>query len=311
MPLNPQTRKMLDAFSGVSMMDGLHAVLAARRQGHELPAMMPPIPAEPVAAINDRLIDGAAGPIAARFYVPTGPGPFPVTVYFHGGGFVVGTLDMYDATCTRIANRTGSVVVSVDYRLAPETAFPGAPEDAIAALRWIHANAASFAGDSLRIAVAGDSAGGNLAAVAAQQARLEGIVLCHQLLLYPVLDFGFDTPSFREHGPAGYMLSDEMMHWFRDQYLPESGAADDLRASPLRAKDLQGLPATTIITAEYDPLRDEGEDYADRLLCAGVPTRLRRWDGQVHGFAALFGMLDDAQAAIDFASAELRKSFGT
>ncbi|QDX82506.1 hypothetical protein B9N43_15450 [Denitratisoma sp. DHT3] len=309
MPLNPQTRTMLDAFAGGSMMDGLKAIVAARSEGREPPSMMPPIPAEPVAAIDDRLIDGAAGSIAARFYTPAGPGPFPVTVYFHGGGFVTGDLDMYDATCSRIANRAGSVVVSVDYRLAPETRFPGAADDAMAALRWIHANAARFAGDARRIAVAGDSAGGNLAAVAAQQARAAGIALRHQLLIYPVLDFGADTPSIREYGPKAYLLSDEMMRWFCDQYLPDPGCILDPRASPLRAPDLRNLPAATIVTAEYDPLRDEGEAYADRLLRAGVPTTLRRWDGQVHGFAALFGMLDDAQAAIDFASAELRKFF--
>lgn len=309
MPLNPQTQTLIDAFAGVSMMDELNAVVAARREGREPPPMMPPIPAEPVAAIDNRQIDGAAGLIAARIYTPAGQGPFPLTVYFHGGGFVVGTLDMYDATCTRIANRTGSVVISVDYRLAPETRFPGAAEDALAALRWVHAHAGDLAGDARRIAVAGDSAGGNLAAVVAQQARTAGIALCHQLLIYPVTDLAAETASYREHGPKAYMLSDAMMRWFAEQYLELPEQALDPRASPMRASDLQGLPAATIITAEYDPLRDEGEAYGERLRQSGVPTMLRRWEGQVHGFAALFGMLDDAQAAIDFAAAELRKSF--
>lgn len=309
MPLHPQTQALVDATAAMPLMDMVKASLALRQSCGQEPPSPFAIETEPVADIQNRKISGGAGEISVRIYTPTGSGPFPITVYYHGGGFVFGTLDMYDATCTRIANRTSSIVVSVDYRLAPETRFPGGVDDALAALRWVHDHAPSFNGDPQRIAVAGDSAGGNLAAVTAQLARTGGPRLCHQLLIYPVTDLRCETPSFKENGPKNYLLSGDVMRWFIDQYLTSPDQVDDPRASPLLAPDLTDLPGATVITAEYDPLRDEGEEYAQRLKQAGIAVNLRRWNGQIHGFAAMFGIIDDAQQALEFACDGLRKAF--
>jgi acetyl esterase len=233
-------------------------------------------------------------------------GALPGIVYFHGGGFVIGNLDSHDGTCRALANASGCAVVSVDYRLAPEHRFPAAPEDCYAALRFVAERGAELGIDARRLAVAGDSAGGNLAAVTALLAReRRGPDVRFQLLVYPVADHAFDTPSYRDNA-EGYFLSAAMMRWFWGHYLERPEQGDDPLASPLRAKDLAGLPPALVITAEYDPLRDEGEAYAARLKQAGVAAELLRYDGQIHGFFSLFDALDDGRAAVERAGAALR-----
>ncbi|MCZ7537548.1 MAG: alpha/beta hydrolase, partial [Acidimicrobiia bacterium] len=197
-----------------------------------------------------------------------------------------------------------------DYRLAPESRFPAAPEDCFAATRWVSEHARELGGDPQRVAVAGDSAGGNLAAVVALMARERGgPALAHQLLVYPVTDHAFDTASY-EANAEGYFLTRDMMRWFWGHYLGDSEEGSHPHASPLRAMELSGLPSATVVTAEYDPLRDEGEAYAERLAKAGVPTELRRYDGMIHGFFGMTHAIDRAREAIDYAAGALRKAFG-
>jgi len=263
---------------------------------------------EPVAAVENRSIPGPAGEIPVRIYTPSGQPPFPALVYYHGGGWVVGNLDMVDTVCRALANRAGSVVVSVDYRLAPEHKFPASAEDAYAAAHWVATNASTIGVDPGRIAVGGDSAGGNLAAVVSLIARDRGSPsLAYQVLVYPVTDYAFDTPSYQANG-KDYFLTTEMMEWFWNHYLrtPEDG--NNPYASPLRATNLAGLPPALVITAEYDPLRDEGERYAQRLREAGVPVRQTRYDGMVHGFFTMPGTFDKAKQAVDEIAEELRKT---
>ena len=234
-------------------------------------------------------------------------------VYFHGGGFVLCGLDSHDNICRSLARRSGALVLSVDYRLAPEARFPAAAEDAVAAVRWAAAHAAQLGADPARIAVAGDSAGGNLAAVACQQLRGSAIALRHQLLLYPYLDCtdaATGSASYRECA-TGYFLSAAELDWYRAQYLANRADAEDVRASPLRQRDLHGLPPATIITAEYDPLRDQGEAYGEALQRAGHSATVRRWPGQFHGFISMQGVIDAASDALDAAAAALRHAFGS
>jgi acetyl esterase len=262
--------------------------------------------AEPVANIIDQTIPGPHGEIPIRIYRPEATGALPILVYYHGGGWVIGNLDVVHSTCTVLTNRAHAVVISVDYRLAPEHPFPAPVDDSIAALEWVHANAAQLSIDPERIAVGGDSAGGNLAAVVALHARDHGPKLVHQLLIYPVTDFLRETDSFRENG-QGYFLTSDLMHWFGDHY-----AADpqDWRASPLRAESLSGVAPAHVITAEFDPLRDEGEMYAARLTEAGVDVTLERYDGQLHAFTAnLAGIMDHGKASIEAAGSHLRQVF--
>ena len=244
-----------------------------------------------------------------RIYTPQGSGPFPVLVYFHGGGWVIGNVDTHDPTCRTLTNAAGCVVVSVDYRLAPEHKFPAAVDDCYAATQWVAANAAAINGDSSRIAIGGDSAGGNLTAVVAIEARDKGgPPLVFQLLVYPVTDYSFSTPSYRDNGD-GYLLTKDSMVWFWDHYLRSEADGQDYRASPLRASDLTGLPPALVITAEYDPLRDEGEAYAARLQEAGVSVTCTRYDGMIHGFYGLTAVVDQARKAVEESVAALRASF--
>ena len=267
-------------------------------------------PGDSVARSEDREIAGPGGPLALRLYYPDVPGPLPLTLFFHGGGFVACGLDTHDNICRCLAVRARTLVVAVDYRLAPEAPFPAAVHDAMAALEWLRAHAVEIGGDAQRIALAGDSAGGNLAAVLAQQAKDRGWSLQHQLLMYPVTDLAEESASYASCG-QGYFLTAEGLRWFLSQYLHGGGDATDPRASPLRARDFSGLAPATVITAEYDPLRDEGEAYALSLRLAGVPAVLQRWPGQIHGFISMLGPIPAADAALDFAAAELRRAFGT
>ena len=269
----------------------------------------------PVFTLEDRKIPGPDGEIPIRIYTPEGEGAHPVLMFFHGGGFVLGDLDTYDSVCRRLCARSGHVVVSVGYRLAPEHRFPAAVEDCLAATRWTAENAASIDGDPARISVAGDSAGGNLAAVIAQRARdgaLGGVpALAGQVLIYPVTyQVGPDTASRKENA-EGYFLTRDDMAWFGGHYFASVEEAKSTDASPANAESLSGLPPALIVTAEYDPLRDEGEDYAHSLEAAGVSTRLTRYDGMIHGFLNFYGVTERSDEVADEASEWLREVAGT
>jgi acetyl esterase len=264
---------------------------------------------EPVGQILDREIPGPQGSIPVRLYTPAGGGPLPALVFFHGGGWVLGNIEAYDTVCRALTNAAGCAVLSVDYRLAPEHKFPAAVEDCYAATRWVVANAATLNLDPARIAVGGDSAGGNLAAVIAQVARDRGgPSLVFQLLVYPVTDYLPDLPSYAENA-EGYLLTKDAMGWVWNHYLLHEAEGKNPLASPLRAADLSGLPPALIITAERDPLRDEGERYATRLQEAGVPVAVTRYDGMIHGFFSMAGMIDQGKQALAQAGAALHSAF--
>jgi acetyl esterase len=254
-------------------------------------------PPEPVHQVDDRSIPGPAGNIPVRIYTPRGRGPLALLVYFHGGGWIAGDIRVYDTLCRALANASGCVVASVDYRLAPEHPFPAAVEDCHAAARWAVANAGALQADPSRVAVGGDSAGGNLAAVVALRARDQGgPPLAYQLLIYPCIDYLPDLPSYREN--EGILLTREGIAWMWGHYLKEESDRKNPYAVPLQAADLRGLPPALVITAELDPLRDEAERYAARLQKAGVPVVLKRYPGMIHGFLSLGGALDRAQEAM-------------
>jgi acetyl esterase len=266
-------------------------------------------PGEPVANVANRTLPGPTGEIPVRIYTPAGTPPFPVLVYFHGGGWVIGDLETHDATCRTLANAVGCIVVSVDYHLAPEDKFPAAPEDCYAATQWVARNSGTIGGDAQRMAVGGDSAGGNLAAVVSQMARDRGgPPLVFQLLVYPVTDASCDTRSYVDNA-EGYLLTRDAMRWFWGHYTRTSADKENAYASPLRAGSLAGLPPALVVTAEYDPLRDEGEAYAERLRAAGVPTKLARYDGMIHGFFGMTSIMDQAGEANRQAAAALRAAF--
>jgi acetyl esterase len=254
----------------------------------------------PVASVESLELPGPAGPLGARLYVPEDgePSPLPMLVYLHGGGWVRGDLDTHDNTCRFLAREAGVLVLSVDYRLAPEHPFPAAVEDAMAAFRFAQDNAGDLGADSAAIAVGGDSAGGNLAAVVAQLAAAEGgPAPAFQLIIYPATDFSQKRSSvklFRD----GFLLTESDMDWYTAHYLPDEPSALDPRASPLLAEDLSGLPPAYVATAGFDPLRDEGEAYARRLQEAGVPVALRRHRGLIHGFANMTGIGSTGRAAM-------------
>lgn len=263
---------------------------------------------EAVAGVEDRTIPSAEGDIRIRIYTPAGAGPFPLLVFFHGGGFVLGDLDTHDGLCRSLANGAEAIVVSVDYPKAPEHKFPAAPDACYAATRWVADNAAGIGGDPARIAVGGDSAGGNLAAVVAQTAREHGgPALVFQLLIYPDLDFRRTNYSIREYAGAYGNISRATQHWFMDHYLTVEEEKLDPRVSPLLAPDLTGLPPALVITAQYDALRDEGEQYGRRLEEAGVPVTVSRYSGMIHEFVR--HTFDDSAKARAEAAAALRKAF--
>jgi len=263
---------------------------------------------EPVAAIEDRCVDGPAGPIPIRVYTPEGVGLLPVLVYFHGCGWVIGDIATHDGICCTLANAAGCLVVSVGYRLAPEHKYPAAAEDAFAATKWVLENAASIGADAERVAVGGDSAGGNLAAVVALMARDQAAFKpMLQVLIYPIVDHNFDTPSYHQNA-EGYLLNRATMKWFWQHYLPAEEDGLQPYASPLRTPDLSNLPPALVITAEYDPLRDEGEAYAQRLRDAGVPVTLTRYQGMIHAFFRKTEIFDKARTAVDEVAGALRRA---
>lgn len=308
MPLDPQAQAFLEQLAA-SGAPPLHELSVAEARQVIVALFGTQGGPEPVGAVADRTIPGAAGEMPARIYTPRGTGPFPMLVYFHGGGWVIGNLEAYDATCRALTNAAGCVVVAMEYRLAPEHKFPAAPEDCYAATQWVAAHATAIGGDPARLALGGDSAGGNLTAVVAQMVRDRGgPVLCCQLLVYPVTDHNYDTASYRENA-EGYLLTRDAMVWFWNHYLRSPADGSNPMASPLRADNLRGLPPAMVITAEFDPLRDEGEAYAARLQEAGVPVTLKRYDGMIHGFFSLGTVLEQGKRAIEDAAAALRAAF--
>ena len=262
-----------------------------------------------IGATIDRTFPGPMGSVGLRVYTPLGATTplLPGLVFFHGGGFVLGDLESHDGLCRTLCNESGCRVVSVDYRLAPEDPFPAAVEDCFAAVQWVAANAADLGIDAARIAVGGDSAGGNLAAVAALLAKKAGgPKLAFQLLIYPVAQLGgAETASMRENA-KGYFLEKASMEWFTRLYCPEASQRSDPRLSPLLARDVSGLPPAYVVTAGFDPLRDEGRAYADKLDAAGVPVTYVNYPGMVHGFFSFRGLVPKAREAVAAAAGALR-----
>lgn len=258
----------------------------------------PPESPEPVAEVRDLKIPGPAGEIPVRIYRPESATPLPLLTFFHGGGFVICDLDTHDGLARALCNALPAVVVSVDYRLAPEHKFPAGLEDAYAATCWAAEQALALGADPKRLMVGGDSAGGNLAAVVCQLAKeRSGPAIAHQMLLYPVCDTDLEREAFARLG-KGYYLETEMMRWFWDHYLNSAAEAADPRVSPVRADNLAGLPAATVITAEYDPLHEEGNEYAQRLQDADVPVFHRQYAGAIHGFLSFIGNAEIADQAL-------------
>ena len=264
-------------------------------------------------ALSGSTGSAGAGEIPVRVYWPSEETNLPMLVWFHGGGWVLGSVAEADPLCRRLAERSGAIVVSVEYRLAPEDPAPAPFDDCYAATVWAAAHASELGGDAQRLAVGGTSAGGNLAAAVALHARdASGPAIAHQLLVYPVTDSRMDTTSYEERA-EGFGLGRQAMEWFWDCYVPEGGAVsrEDPRVSPAHASDLSGLPSAQVITAEYDPLRDEGEAYAARLREAGVEVRFERVDGHLHAFFSNPHLFDAGEQAISDASTELKRVFAS
>jgi acetyl esterase len=324
--LHPQARALLDLMTerGVPPTHTLE-VAQARRVYLERKAATQPAP-PPVGQVQDLQAEGPQGPISLRLYRPLGSAPvstsktldgaavgatLPALVFFHGGGWVIGDLDTHDTLCRELANGSGCAVVAVGYRLGPEHRFPAAVDDSVAATRWVQRHAAELGLDPERIAVGGDSAGGNLAAVVALSARDAGDAgippLAFQLLIYPATDMRCGAPSHAHNG-QGYLLTRDTMAYFHDHYI-EDGAHDlDWRASPLLAADLSGLPPTFLLTAGFDPLRDEGLAYAQRLSQAGNRCTQLCFERQIHGFILMGRVLEEANTAVALCAGELRRA---
>lgn len=261
---------------------------------------------EAVGSVANRTIPGADGSIPARVYTPKGPGPFPVVVYYHGGGWVIATLDTYDASARALSNLAKAVIVSVEYRKGPEHKFPAAHADAFAAYRWVVANAKTLKGDPARVAVAGESAGGNLAAAVSMMARDSGAQLpVYQALVYPIAGYDLNTPSYRENADAK-PLNKAMMAWFFKQYLRTPADGKNPLIDLVHA-DLKGLPPTTVITAQIDPLRSEGQALAERLRDAGVEMDAKNYDGVSHEFFGMGAVVEEAKEAEQQAASGLSK----
>lgn len=309
MTLDPQMEWVLELIEK-SPYPALHTVPPeeARRIFEETATKLDAEPA-PMALVEDREIPGPGGGIPVRLYVPAETGVAdPLLIYFHGGGWVVGSLETHDRVCRQLAAKSGIRVLSVDYRMGPEHKFPAAVEDAWAVLNHVGAHAATFGIDHRRIAVGGDSAGGNLAAVVTQMAKITaGTAPCFQLLIYPGTDMRGGYASRRELA-EGYALTAKDIDYFRTHYLREDADALDPRASPLLRDALHELPPAHVQTAGYDPLKDEGIAYVEKMCGAGVPVEHKHYPGLIHGYFNMSGAIDAAKAALDDACAALRKA---
>ncbi len=337
MPLDPEAKASLEKRIEMGVLEPHES---SPEEARALQAARPNLPGPEMASVSDHLAPGPHGDVPVRVYVPEGVHPhplpegegsrhprdfstslrsarndngggLPVCMWFHGGGWVIGSVETNDATARALAKASGAIVVSVDYRLAPEHKFPIPFDDSYAATVWAAENAASLGGDPSRLAVAGASAGGNLSTTVALRARDEGgPAIVHQSLIYPVTDRDFTRPSYKENG-EGYGLSHASMVWFFDCYLSSESDASNPYVAPMLAEDLSGLPPAFVLTCEYDPLRDEGEAYAKRLQDAGVPTKLSRYDGMIHAFYNAGIPFSRTWDAINETAAEMRKAFGT
>ena len=313
MPVNPQCQAILDAAAnadGPTVFDTRDPAEARRLYAAGTEIFAPPTPA--LRSVENRTIPGDTTDVPVRVYTPEaeeGPNGLPLLIFLHGGGWVFGDLDTHDAMCRILAHEAACLIVSVDYRLAPEHIFPAGLEDCSTVLDWAAAHADSIGGDPARIAVGGDSAGGNPAAALCQVVRDKGgPPLVFQLLIYPATDFTADMTSPRSNA-AGFGLSDPAIEWMRDCYLTDRFDATDSRASPAMAKDLSGLPPALVQTAEFDPLHDEGQAYAEALAAAGVIARHIDYPGMIHGFMRMGALVDDAAVAIEDAAEVLRRVF--
>jgi len=309
--LHPQARALLDFIEarGIPPTHTLSPAEARAFYRERRTTTQPEAP--PVAEVRELNADGPHGTIPVRLYRPLGSTPgaaLPVLVYFHGGGWVIGDLDTHDVLCRSLANGAGCAVVSVDYRMGPEHRFPAAVDDVLAATRWVRREAASLGLDAGRLAVGGDSAGGNLAAVAAIAARDAGdLPIAFQLLIYPATDMRRGHPSHQANG-QGYLLTRDTMAYFHDHYIDDPRHDLDWRASPLLHADLSRLPPALVLTAGYDPLRDEGMAYAEALTAAGNRAAYVCFERQIHGFITMGKVLDEADTAIALCCAELRRA---
>lgn len=308
MPLDPVVSTLVEAINamGFDLTAGTPEEARASAKQGQLPAAE----ATPLASVEDTTIPGPAGPLPVRIYRPSTEGTRPTIVFFHGGGWVICDLDTHDGTCRNLAADADAVVVSVDYRLAPEHRFPAAADDCYAATEWAAAHLAELGGAEGRLVVAGDSAGGNLAAAVTLMARdRKGPAIGFQLLIYPVVGTPWDgRPSYTDNA-EGYFLTSRAMEWFTLHYTGSAEAAEHPYAAPSRATDFSGLPPAHVITAEFDPLRDEGEAYAASLNAAGVPTTVVRYDGMIHGFYGMTAVLTQGRDAQLDAAARVRAAF--
>jgi acetyl esterase len=301
--LHPEIQAVLDEMNAASGPPPHEVPIEEARAAHAAETELLCGPAEPVAEVREVEVPAGGGAVRVRALRPAGEPPLPVVAYLHGGGWVMGALESYDAPLSALANASGAIVAAVGYRLAPEHRYPAALQDSLAAIRWLAEHASELGGDGARLAVAGDSAGGNLAAVAARRLRGE-VPLRYQALVYPVTDSGVNTPSYRQFA-EGHGLSAASMRRFWDLYLDGADGSDP-DASPLRARDLAGVAPALVLTAEEDVLRDEGEAYAAALRDAGVPTELVRWPGAIHGFFRWLQATSVARQAVETVAAALR-----
>lgn len=305
--LDPQVQHMLAMNRRVRRQPMHELSVPAARRAMEVDTNLMPPRAGAMAQVLDDRVEGPGGTIPVRIYRPAGAGrPAPALVYFHGGGFVVGSLDSHDAVCRVLADEAGCVVIAVDYRLAPEHRFPAAVEDALAAFRALHGRAEALGIDPRRVAVGGDSAGGNLSAVVSLQTRGEPARPAFQLLIYPCTDLTMSMPSIVSMG-RGLILDRAMMDWFLGHYIPPEQRGDP-RASPLLAEDLRGAPPAGVFTAGFDPLRDEGEAYARKLEAAGVAVEYVCHGGMFHGFINVCGGLHHGRPGLSAMAASLRRA---
>jgi acetyl esterase len=310
MPLHPSAETMIQVMTDMGMTFTAGATPESRREAMIAATTNPAFPKHPVHDVSGRTIPGPAGEIPVRVYRPNADAQLPLLLWFHGGGWVTGNLDTHDQVCRLLCDETGAMVVSVDYRLAPEAKFPAAVDDCFAAYEWALAHADEIGANPDRIAIGGDSAGGNLAAVVALVARERKIPQPKlQLLVYPVTDHEFDSVSMVDNA-KGYFLEAESMRWFYEHYARTPADYDDWRFSPMRAAGHSDLAPAVVITAEFDPLRDQGEAYGEKLRASGVPTEMVRADGLIHGFFGMHAFMPPGQDAWDVAVRAVRDALG-